>query len=184
MSLHVLSIINLTRVSIREQIAFACLHVSFLLFSCHFLPVWNDSTSFSRAVVVPNDRCFAPSIFSSFSVRCLCIERDQKTLTRAQYAQVCVGVNFLLMCRSLSRPSLSRPFNMHCPPRAQLLAVAYLGVIRMNGFFFKKRGSNGTTGRGEKAKQHFKFINKKVSFFSFPPFSARATHSSPACRRL
>ena len=72
------------------------------------------------------------------------------------------------MCRSLSRPSHSRPFNMHCPPRAQLLAVAYLGIIRMNSFFFKKRGSNGTTGREEKAKQHFKFINKKSLLFLLP----------------
>ena len=72
------------------------------------------------------------------------------------------------MCRSLSRPSHSRPFNMHCPPRAQLLAVAYLGIIRMNSFFFKKRGSNGTTGREEKAKQHFKFINEKRFLFLLP----------------
>ena len=57
---------------------------------------------------------------------------------------------------------------MHCPPRAQLLAVAYLGIIRMNSFFFKKRGSNGTTGREEKAKQHFKFINKKSFLFLLP----------------
>ena len=56
---------------------------------------------------------------------------------------------------------------MHCPPRAQLLAVAYLGIIRLNSFL-KKRGSNGTTGRGEKAKQHFKFINKKSFRFLLP----------------
>ena len=75
-------------------------------------------------------------------------------------------MNFLLTRRSLSRPSHSRPFNMHCPPRAQLLAVAYLGIIRLTSFL-KKRGSNGTTGRGEKVKQHFKFFTKNVSVFSF-----------------
>ena len=94
------------------------------------------------------------------------------------------GVNFLLMCRSLSRPSHSRPFNMHCPPRAQLLAVAYLGIIRMNIFFLRK---GGRTGRREGKKRRSSILNlltKKVSFFSFPPFSACATHSSPACRRL
>ena len=58
------SIINLTKVSIREQIAFACLHVLFLLCSWHYLAIWNDSTSFSGVVVVPNDRCLAPSVFT------------------------------------------------------------------------------------------------------------------------
>ena len=32
----------------------------------------------------------------------------------SQYAQVCVGVNFLLARRSLSRTNRSRPFNMLC----------------------------------------------------------------------
>ena len=88
------------------------------------------------------------------------------------------------MCRSLSRPSHFRPFNMHCPPRAQLLAVAYLGIIRMNSFFLRK---GGRTGRREGKKRRSSILNlltKIVSFFSFPSFSARATHSSPACPRL
>ena len=52
---------------------FEC-EAGFLLCSWHFLAVWNNSTSFSRTVVVPNDRCFVSSIFTIFSARCVCIE--------------------------------------------------------------------------------------------------------------
>ena len=108
-----LSIINLTKVSIREQIAFACLYVSLLLFSCHFLPVWNDSTSFSRAVVVPNDRCLATVYFYYFSIGCLCIEELENP-----------SVNFLFARRSFSRPSHSRPFNLLCDWTSQFLIAS------------------------------------------------------------
>ena len=105
--LHVLSIINLTKVSIREQIAFACLHYILLLCSWHFLAVWNDSTSFSRADVVPNDRCSAPSIFTFFSVRCMCIEGLENPHLRTvrsslRWCELSSNAPLIVSCQSFS----------------------------------------------------------------------------------
>ena len=81
------------------------------------------------------------------------------------------------MCRSLSRPSHSRPFNMHCPPRAQLLAVAYLGIIRMNSFFLRK---GGRTGRREGKKRRSSILNlllNKKSFLFLLPIILRSRYT-------